>query len=309
MAAESRRELLARMIRDATRATSPLVERRASRIRRALGEEQPAGSAARAAPVARTASPREVAKLARELGLLEHEAAVEAALRISLALTIAGKQRHVPTSSPEDTTTLLTLSLDEPLLEGSALSAHRGSLRLLLDDRGSWCLRHDTTAAGMHAARSLSGGRGVELAASRELVLPREWSDEVQELGLDDSGLTAWGGLRTRLAALQGRELYGELDGVVSHRWLGLPDDRSGSMQLECELRAAGLFEEGTPPLAHLQAAQLSPRSARWRLLLQLSPDETLDWSFGEFSERLFVWMRDDDMAHGRFDRSVAILR
>jgi len=306
MAAESRRELLARMMRDAARATSPLVERRASRIRRALGEEQAGESAARAAAAGRAVSPREVTELARELGLGRHEAAVEAALRVSLALTIAGR---APGSSRGDATELLTLSLEEPLLEGSALSAHRGSLRLGLDDRGSWSLRHDPAAAGAHAAHPLRGGRGIELAASRELLLPREWSDEVQALGLDDDGLEAWGRLRSRLAALQGRELYAELDGVVSHRWLGLPDDRSGSMPLECELRAGGLFEQGTPPLAHLQAAQLSRRSARWRLLLQLSPDERLGWSFGESGERLFVWMREDDMAHGRFDRSAAILR
>ena len=64
----------------------------------------------------------------------------------------------------------------------------------------------------------------------------------------------------------------------------------------------------GMKPIGGLRIALEQPERAR-RLLLQLSPDETLDWSFGEFGERLFVWMRDDDMVHGRFDRSVAILR
>src|SRR5258707_6638914 len=90
MAAESRRELLARMMRDAARATSPLVEQRASRIRRAFGEEQAGGSPARAAAGGRAVSPREVTELVRELGLCRHQAAVEDALRVSLALTIAG---------------------------------------------------------------------------------------------------------------------------------------------------------------------------------------------------------------------------
>jgi hypothetical protein len=310
MAAESRRQLLARMMREATRAGSPLVERRVNRVRRAIGEEPAAGSAPRAAPVGRMASPEEAVELACELGLGRHEADVRAALREGLALTIAGKRRDARASGIESAAALLTLSLEEPQLEGSCLAAAHGSLRLLLDERGSWRLSHDPAVrTATHTARSLRDHREVELASTRELLLPREWSDQVQELGLDDAGLQAWGRLRSRLAALQGRELYGELDSVVSHRWLGLPDDRSGSMPLECELRTEGLFEAGLAPWAHPQAARLSRCSGRWRLLLQLSPDQALGWSFGGSGERLYIWMTDEDLLHGRFDRSVAVQR
>src|SRR5258708_37442468 len=90
MAAESRRELLARMMRDAARATSPLVEQRASRIRRAFGEEQAGGSAARAAAAGRAGSPREGTELVREPGPGRHAAAVGEAPRVSLAPASAG---------------------------------------------------------------------------------------------------------------------------------------------------------------------------------------------------------------------------
>lgn len=309
MTNESRRELLARAMREAGRAASPFVERRIERAQQALDAE-PAKSSVRAAEVAGTASPEQALQLARELGIAVEEVAMRERARVSLALTIASGRHDQPAATHREGGAVLTLSLEEPLLSGSELAPRRGALRLSLADDGDWRVSHGDGdgVAGQHVAHSLSGG-GVLLRATRELVLAREWSEEVQELGLDEDARAAWGRLRARLAALQGRELYGESDGAISHRWLGLPDDRSGSMPLECELRASGVFQRGLPALAHPEASALSSRSSRWRLLLQLSDDERLGWRWGERGERLHVWMTERDLREGRFDRTQAVLR
>lgn len=307
---ESRREMLARLMGDAGRTARPLFGRRLAEVERALGAEEDE-AARRASAVANTVSRQRVVQLARELEVPVAEATLSGMTRVSLALTIGAGRREIPSGGERHERAVLTLSLGEPLLAGSDLPCGAGALRLTPTASGGWSVLHDTDVgpgAG-HVARPLTGDGAVGLLASRELVLPRQWSDEVGELGFDEQGVQAWGRLRERLAEEQERELFGESDGVISHRWLGLPDDRSGSMPLECELRARGLFERGVAPYAHERDGEVDSECSRWRLLLQLSADPRIGWRWGERGERLYVWMTREDMREGRFDGAQVVLR
>ncbi|MCW3034307.1 MAG: hypothetical protein JWM60_2652 [Solirubrobacterales bacterium] len=296
---------------DAGRTARPLLGRRLAEVERALGAEE--GEAARCArAVANAVSPQRVVQLARELDLPVAEGTLTGMTRVSLALTIGARTREPRSEGERHERAVLTLSLREPLLAGSDLPSGAGALRLTpAGASGGWRLSAsaDADPGAGHVAHPLVGAGAVGLLASRELVLPRQWSDEVGELALDEQGVHAWGRLRERLAAEQERELFGESDGVVSHRWLGLPDDRSGSMPLECELRARGLFEHGVAPYAHERDGEVDSECSRWRMLLQLSADPRIGWRWGERGERLYVWMTREDMREGRFDGAQVVLR
>lgn len=107
------------------------------------------------------------------------------------------------------------------------------------------------------------------------LVLPRVWSDPVQELELDPDEHYAYIRVRDRLSECQGVEV--ERDGgeeLAYHRLLGYPDETTGAMPEDCAA-AAG--------------------DGDWHLLAQLSVGAT---------ERIYVWVADDDC-----ERAVAFIR
>ena len=145
-----------------------------------------------------------------------------------------------------------------------------------------------------------SSWRSVELSA--ELQLPRVWSDAVQALDLDDGEHDAWQRLRQLVAGRQGVEVHDGTHGFrVMHRLLGYPDERRGDMPLACELLARGHVLGDEPPRVHQYAAEAEPHTGRWRLLLQLSIDDELGWSWGGRRERLYVWVDEGDLAIGDF--------
>jgi uncharacterized protein YwqG len=147
--------------------------------------------------------------------------------------------------------------------------------------------------------------RSVELSA--EVQLPRVWSDAVQALELDEAEHEGWQRLRQQLAERQGVELHDVAQGFqVMHRLLGYPDERRGDMPLACELLARGHVLGDDPPRAHPHASEVEPHAARWRLLLQLSVDDELGWSWGGVRERLYVWIDKCDLATGDFSRVYA---
>lgn len=309
MSAESRRELLARLVHDAGRVAAPHLERRLGSARELLGETEP-DTAVRAGTVRAPASRQAVLDLARELGIALPEQALRDAIRVSVVLTIAGRGRDLDATSRGSDGTALSLRMDDRALEGSGFPPGPGRLNLVRGGDGRWAVSCDPTPTDTpHHGRSVFTGASTRMLSSRELVLPREWSDEVQELCLDETGIAAWRRLRERLAASQGRDLYGESDGVISHRWLGIPDERSGSMPLECELRARGVFRDGVVPFAHEQASAASSHCRDWRLLLQLSPDARIGWHWGDAGERLYVWLRDSDLSRSQFERAQVLQR
>ena len=217
---------------------------------------------------------------------------------------------------------LLRLSLGSGLGDvASKASALAGSLTLELD--GTTChvtLLGPNRAAGSTPATSPShtpggwadtrgGSSQLPIAGSIELVLPRTWSDRVQELGLTDEETRQWTQLRKHLAAFQGADLPGEQEPPpVIHRLLGYPDERNGDMPLACELAIGDPTHVG-PAYSHPRAPEFASAANRWRLLLQLSADELLGWSWGSGDERLYVWIDEADLAMGDLSRTHTIIQ
>ena len=116
------------------------------------------------------------------------------------------------------------------------------------------------------------------------------------------------GHLRDRLAVFQGVELEDRSADYHSlHRMLGYPETFSDGMELDAQLVSHGVDLE-EEPYAHPLYESLAPGAADWRLLLQLSSDDDAAISLGYY-ERLFVWIRDEDLRAGRFDNVRAFVR
>jgi hypothetical protein len=78
-------------------------------------------------------------------------------------------------------------------------------------------------------------------------------------------------------------------------------------MELDAQLVAHGI-DLDDEPYASPRTDELSPGAADWRLLLQLSSDDEVGVEL-DYLERLFVWIRDEDLRSGRFDRVRAFVR
>lgn len=145
----------------------------------------------------------------------------------------------------------------------------------------------------------------VEVALSGELTLPP--TPFSLELGAWE--LEEWTELRERLAAAQGVELEERAaEYHALHRLLGHPDTYTTGMELDAELVARGIDLEEAP-FAHAEHEELEEKAAGdWVLLLQLSNDDSVALDLGE-ANRLFAWIRRNDLAAGRFDRVHAFVR
>jgi uncharacterized protein YwqG len=142
----------------------------------------------------------------------------------------------------------------------------------------------------------------VPVEPSAELMLPLEPVSFV----LDSWEHEAWTQLRERLAVAQGVELEDRADDYHAlHRLLGYPDTLAEGMELDAELVSSGIDVD---PYRHPFADGVVPAAADWRLLFQLSSDEELAVALGYF-ERLYVWIREDDLRAGRFDDVRAFVR
>ncbi len=144
--------------------------------------------------------------------------------------------------------------------------------------------------------------------ASGELTLPRVWSDSVDALGLSSDEQEAWEQLRLSLAELQGvRAFDAESVPRAIHRLLGWPDERDGWMPLACALGEEGIELAGEVPALHPRAQEFGSRAGEWRLLLQLTEEPGLGWVWGG-KGRLYVWIRERDLASGEFGRVRAFV-
>jgi hypothetical protein len=281
-----------------------------------------------AAPTTRVATHDELLALADELGLGARRQDVRALARRSVRL-LPGDPDPTPTSGGsrlggapdlpdgaswphwEDRPLEHRLQLD---LADLAAALGAPALQTPLPQGGTlWCFTAPEAPSGMHARDAgacavllgaapadVDPGYGHAVTLAPELVLPRAWSAPVEALTLSGEEQQAWQQLRERLAELQGvvpGDAAYELESL--HRVLGYPDERSGEMPLACELLDAGEEPGDEPPLAHPRGADLEPRSARWRLLLQLTLDERLGWSWGAGRDRLYVWVDEQALASG----------
>ncbi len=158
--------------------------------------------------------------------------------------------------------------------------------------------RHPRVCARAAACRPLA------VTPSGELTLPAVPA----AIDLDVWELEDWAGLRERLATLQGVELEERAaDYHALHRLLGHPDTFAADMGIDAHLVAQGIDLE-EEPFAHVHDEELAGRAAGWTLLFQLSNDDEVGVELDDFL-RLFVWIRDDDLAVGRFDRVRAFVR
>ena len=149
------------------------------------------------------------------------------------------------------------------------------------------------------------------LVLSAELTLPPADSFHVERLGLSDDELVSWDRLRERLADFQAVALEGHSPTWSPlHRLLGHPEPiHRNEMELECELVTHGLnLCEGEGNFDP-RRMELERGADAWRLLLQLSADDSLSPNWGQSLERLYVWIRALDLESARFERVWAILQ
>ncbi|HEX5145548.1 MAG TPA: DUF1963 domain-containing protein, partial [Conexibacter sp.] len=271
----------------------------------------------------------ELLALADELGLGARRAAIDALARRSLRL-LPGDPEAAPRAGGSRLGGAPDLPHDAPWphwrerplehrlqLDLAEVAAALGDEPSPLPAHGTlWCFTPLQPPSGLRAQHAgacavLLGeapadaepGYGDAVALAPELVLPRAWSAPVEALALEGEEQLAWQALREHLADVQGVALgdAGRDDDAPQslHRLLGYPDERHGDMPLACELLDAGAEPGDEPPLAHPRAAELEPRAGRWQLLLQLSHDERVGWSWGDRRARLYAWADERALAAG----------
>ncbi len=238
-----------------------------------------------AAAVSGTVTLDELLAQAAVAGLEGRSEAVRALARRSIRLTpdVAGR------SSLGGERCLAQIDLASIAALGAAPALPAEGALVFADDR----------VGLVSAPGPVSGAEPVQ--PSLELSLPRVWSAPVEALGLGTDERTAWIALRVWLAERQGVELHDSTPGFLAlHRLLGYPDETGGDMPLRCELLDAGVAHDDEPyPRMHPRARELEPRSARWRLLLQLSVGD---------AERVYFWITAEDLEAGDFNR-VRVMR
>jgi hypothetical protein len=253
----------------------------------------------RAGGVERRAERAELADLVREHGLEHRHEDVERLARTSARLLVGepaegarsrfGGQPDLPDSAvwPEwrgqRLQFLLQVALDELAgagVEGSLPSS--GTLFVfytrdpsatgLSSEHSGSCV---ALVAEAQPAAGISTGESRQVDLSVQLMLPRVWAGPVEALELDAGEQAAWERVRTELAGLQGVDADEPAPGErCLHRLGGYPDDKRGGMPELCD-EHAGAAVDG------------------WDLLLQLSADDELDWTWTETTgERLYVWQR-----------------
>jgi len=172
------------------------------------------------------------------------------------------------------------------------------------DDRGS--CRAILAPAGAAPATRPARLAAYPLELSVELMLPQAYSLHVEPLDLDTDELDAWETARERLAERQGVVLEERTpDWYSLHRLLGYADPAGhGEMELDCQLASNGLDLREGQGYFDPRRTELEPGARDWRLLLQLSSDDALGLSFGDEFGRAYLWLREDDLETGRFDRA-----
>ena len=169
---------------------------------------------------------------------------------------------------------------------------HRGSCRVLV-------VEGELAGAEAHAPAL----RASPLELSRELMLPGGWSFQAEELDLTPEERDAWDELRDRLAGAQGVDLEETSGGRSAlHRLLGYHEEIGREVEVDCAFAAAGL-DAGDVAVYHTQRAALEAEARRWRLLMQVSAEDS------DGFERLYVLIRDDELRAGAFDGAWALCR
>jgi uncharacterized protein YwqG len=181
------------------------------------------------------------------------------------------------------------------------LPAHRGSCRVVVVDADPTDLIPDDAHA--------QALRPMQVELSRELTVPSPWTFPAEALDLSTEEAGAWDTLRERLAEAQGVELEdASPDTFALHRLLGYQEEVGSELEFDCELAASGL-DAGDYDVYYEVRTERTDAALEWRLLLQVSADDTMGTpGEGEF-DRLFICIRDADLQAGNLDAAWAILR
>jgi uncharacterized protein YwqG len=198
-------------------------------------------------------------------------------------------------------------------VDGETILPHRGLMLFFYDlaewpsglspTHGAGCrvlvVDGDLATAEVHAPAL----RVCPLEISRELMLPGGWSFQAEELDLTPEERDAWDELRERLAGAQGVELEETSGGRSAlHRLLGYHEEIGREVEVDCALAAAGL-DAGDVDVYHAHRATLEADARRWRLLMQVSAEDS------DRFERLYVLIRGDELRAGTFDGTWAVCR
>lgn len=150
----------------------------------------------------------------------------------------------------------------------------------------------------------------MPVAFSPEVTLPAESAGLPESLVLNVEELDRWQRLRERLAERQGVEVEDRaVDWHALHRLLGHPDTTAEGMQLEAQLAFNGIDLNTGERYFNPAVSDLERGAEQWRLLVQISADDELALQLGFPVGRLFVWIREDDLAYGRFGDVWAFVR
>lgn len=173
------------------------------------------------------------------------------------------------------------------------------------EDRGSWRVLYaaDATPADCAPAPPPEGLVPDELfepVGLRPVPVaswPPEEAPEVQALDLTDAQLDAWAALREDDARVPLHQLGGH-PAPIQH----------ADMAMECQLASHGLYQGDDRHADHPLLPRLAPGADDWVLLLQLDSDDAAGMQWGD-AGMLYIWIRRQDLAAGRFDAAWQLLQ
>jgi uncharacterized protein YwqG len=96
----------------------------------------------------------------------------------------------------------------------------------------------------------------------------------------------------------------------LPRHWLfGWPDEVQDDMAPECQLVTHGIYCGSPDAYKKPKAKQLIAEADDWVMLLQLDTDwDGPGWCWGD-AGRIYFWIRKEDLAQRRFDRTWLILQ
>jgi hypothetical protein len=144
------------------------------------------------------------------------------------------------------------------------------------------------------------------------LDLPSAWDSVFQELGYDYELTDPAGHEILRSLGQVAMAVSGVAEREPYHHLLGNPQLRQPDIRRACELIINGIWpydDEDWSDVERKRAEKLERGAPRaWRLLLQLDTDGLMDWMWSD-AGTLYVMIRRDDLAAGRFDRVLTLLQ
>lgn len=103
-------------------------------------------------------------------------------------------------------------------------------------------------------------------------------------------------------------DMLDEDDEDVCHKLLGHANPIQNPMEEECDLVTRGLYLGDPSGYAEAEARGIHADPSRWVLLMQIDSCDELGMMWGDLG-RLYLWMKKEDLAARRFERTWLILQ